>query len=58
MHTEKFWRENAKFVEANDFKMLKVLISLLKSDDEVKLSRESSFSPFIFFADYHLHCSV
>ena len=35
MHTEKFWRENAKCLEANDFKLLKTLIALLRSDDEV-----------------------
>ena len=35
VHTEKFWRENAKFVENNDFKLLKMLIALLRSDDEV-----------------------
>jgi V-type H+-transporting ATPase subunit H len=34
VHTEKFWRENAKFVEVNDFKLLKMLIALLRSDDE------------------------
>eukprot|EP00602_Paraphysomonas_sp_CaronLab_P006255 CAMPEP_0185023756 /NCGR_PEP_ID=MMETSP1103-20130426/6388_1 /TAXON_ID=36769 /ORGANISM="Paraphysomonas bandaiensis, Strain Caron Lab Isolate" /LENGTH=454 /DNA_ID=CAMNT_0027556497 /DNA_START=51 /DNA_END=1412 /DNA_ORIENTATION=- len=32
VHTEKFWRENAKLLEGNDFEMLKVLISLLVSD--------------------------
>lgn len=36
VHTEKFWRENAKFVENNDFKLLKMLIALLRSDDEVR----------------------
>ena len=35
VHTEKFWRENAKFVEANDFKLLKMLIALLKAEEEV-----------------------
>lgn len=29
LHTEKFWRENAKFVESNDFALLKELIALL-----------------------------
>jgi len=35
VHTEKFWRENAKLLEGNDFEMLKVLISLLVSDSPV-----------------------
>jgi len=34
-HTEKFWRENAKLVEKNDFKLLKKLIALLHADSEV-----------------------
>eukprot|EP01041_Mallomonas_annulata_P004206 gene4206-8366_t len=33
VHTEKFWRENAKCLEVNDFKLLKTLITLLRSDD-------------------------
>lgn len=32
VHTEKFWRENAKLLEGNDFEMLKTLISLLLSE--------------------------
>ena len=35
VHTEKFWRENAKRLEVDDFKLLKALIALLRSDDEV-----------------------
>jgi V-type H+-transporting ATPase subunit H len=35
VHTEKFWRENNKFVEANDFQLLKNLIVLLSSEDSV-----------------------
>lgn len=35
VHTEKFWRENNKFVEANDFQLLKKLIVLLSSEDSV-----------------------
>lgn len=31
VHTEKFWKENAKFAEENDFKIIKDLIALLKS---------------------------
>mmetsp|Transcript_2948 Transcript_2948/g.4543 ORF Transcript_2948/g.4543 Transcript_2948/m.4543 type:complete len:471 (+) Transcript_2948:105-1517(+) len=33
VHTEKFWRENARFVEEDNFKALKKLLELLKSDD-------------------------
>ena len=33
VHSEKFWRENARAVEAEDFKLLKQLIALLRSDD-------------------------
>ena len=29
VHTEKFWRENARFLERDDFKLLKCLIKLL-----------------------------
>ena len=29
VHTDKFWRENAKFLEKNDFQLLKALIALL-----------------------------
>eukprot|EP00341_Mesodinium_pulex_P004841 CAMPEP_0116991318 /NCGR_PEP_ID=MMETSP0467-20121206/66064_1 /TAXON_ID=283647 /ORGANISM="Mesodinium pulex, Strain SPMC105" /LENGTH=468 /DNA_ID=CAMNT_0004688373 /DNA_START=33 /DNA_END=1437 /DNA_ORIENTATION=+ len=35
VHTEKFWRENAKLLEENDFEMLKVLISLLVSESPI-----------------------
>jgi V-type H+-transporting ATPase subunit H len=33
VHTEKFWRENARFVEAEDFKLLKKLITFLRQED-------------------------
>ena len=33
VHGEKFWRENAKELERNDFALLKALILLLSSDD-------------------------
>ena len=33
VHTEKFWKENNKFLEKDDFKHLKSIISLLKSSD-------------------------
>ena len=35
LHTEKFWKENARFVESDNFAMLKALISLLDSIDPV-----------------------
>jgi V-type H+-transporting ATPase subunit H len=38
VHTEKFWRENAKLVEHNDFELLKNLIQLLSSDNSVRNS--------------------
>jgi V-type H+-transporting ATPase subunit H len=37
VHTEKFWRENAKLVEHNDFELLKELIRLLASDSPVSV---------------------
>lgn len=37
LHTEKFWRENAKFVENDNFSLLKQLITLLNSSDVVSL---------------------
>eukprot|EP01038_Epipyxis_sp_PR26KG_P010714 gene10714-14386_t len=33
VHNEKFWKENAKFVEADNFALLKSLISYLRSSD-------------------------
>lgn len=33
VHQEKFWRENAKELEANEFALLKELIELLRSED-------------------------
>jgi len=38
VHTEKFWRENAKLVEHNDFELLKDLIRLLSSDSSTIVS--------------------
>lgn len=35
VHTEKFWRENFKSVESNDFSLLKALIEYLQSSDVV-----------------------
>jgi hypothetical protein len=36
LHTEKFWRENAKLLEGDNFKALKALIALLGSRDAVR----------------------
>ncbi|CAM9504958.1 unnamed protein product [Choristocarpus tenellus] len=38
VHTEKFWRENNRAVEADEFFILKQLIDLLKSEDEKVVS--------------------
>lgn len=38
VHTEKFWRENARLVEENEFELLKALIHHLHSDDETVLA--------------------
>ena len=38
VHTDKFWRENAKLVEHDDFKLLKQLIALLESSDPTIVS--------------------
>mmetsp|Transcript_108055 Transcript_108055/g.314315 ORF Transcript_108055/g.314315 Transcript_108055/m.314315 type:complete len:289 (+) Transcript_108055:87-953(+) len=38
VHSEKFWRENAAELEANDFALLKALIELLKSDESEVVS--------------------
>lgn len=35
LHTEKFWKENAKFADADNFSLLKTLIVLAQSPDEV-----------------------
>jgi V-type H+-transporting ATPase subunit H len=35
VHSEKFWRENARACEADDFFIIRRLIDLLKSEDEV-----------------------
>lgn len=37
VHTEKFWKENAKHLEAGEFKFLKTLIELINSPDPVSL---------------------
>lgn len=34
VHTEKFWRENTKFADQDDFKLLKMLVALIDSPDE------------------------
>lgn len=34
VHTEKFWREHAREVDADEFFILKQLIELLKSEDK------------------------
>jgi len=33
LHTEKFWKENNRFMELNDWKLLKLLISYLNHED-------------------------
>uniref|UniRef100_A0A7S2SKW2 V-type proton ATPase subunit H n=1 Tax=Rhizochromulina marina TaxID=1034831 RepID=A0A7S2SKW2_9STRA len=38
VHEEKFWRENARCLEDNDFELLKALIGLLKSEDNEVVS--------------------
>ena len=38
VHSEKFWRENAKELQANDFALLKALIELLRSDESEVVS--------------------
>lgn len=35
VHTEKFWKENAKFAEFHEFEYVKKLVTLLKEEDEV-----------------------
>jgi len=37
-HTEKFWRENARNMEGDDFQTLKLLVSLLSSPDDETVS--------------------
>jgi V-type H+-transporting ATPase subunit H len=34
VHSEKFWRENARFAEAKDFAVLKALIEILKTSTD------------------------
>lgn len=38
VHTEKFWREHAREVDADEFFILKQLIELLKSEDKSVVS--------------------
>eukprot|EP01035_Chromulina_nebulosa_P020433 gene20433-26515_t len=38
VHTEKFWRENVKHIEQNEFKALRLLIDRLNSSDPVEVS--------------------
>ena len=33
IHTEKFWKENCRFMEANDWALLKLLITYLEHED-------------------------
>ena len=35
LHTDKFWKENAKYVEYDNFRELKTLLRLLHSTDPV-----------------------
>lgn len=35
LHTEKFWKENAKFVETDNYSLLKTLISLAQSSNTI-----------------------
>jgi len=37
-HTEKFWKENVREMEADDFKLLKALVALLNSKDELVIA--------------------
>jgi V-type H+-transporting ATPase subunit H len=43
LHTEKFWRENAKFVEGNDFALLKDLIALLEGSGKKDPTESEGF---------------
>lgn len=54
VHTDKFWRENAKFVEHDDFAMLKQLIALLESQDPVRY-RYPNHNLFPFLHQSHEH---
>ena len=57
VHTEKFWRENAKLLEADDFKLLKQLIALLRSDDPVRYDSDKT-NPYICDLGYCSDCSL
>jgi V-ATPase subunit H len=48
VHTDKFWRENARLVEQDEFKLLKLLISLLSSKDSVRSSLPNT-APFLHY---------
>jgi hypothetical protein len=43
VHTEKFWRENARFLEDDEFKNLKALIALLSSSDPVSVNSACTY---------------
>ena len=43
LHTEKFFRENSKFIENEDFALLKRLITLLMSSEDSKIQAISLF---------------
>ena len=34
VHTEKFWKDNARFAEADEFKVIRDLIALLNTSDD------------------------
>jgi len=38
VHTEKFWRENSRLMEADDFSAVKKIIGYLKSDNNVTVA--------------------
>ena len=52
VHTDKFWRENARLVEQDEFKLLKLLIALLGSSDPVRTVL--TFLWFLFFISLFL----
>ena len=54
VHTDKFWRENARLVELDEFKLLKLLIALLGSLDSV---RHVCLSLFVYMF-YAQECCV
>lgn len=46
VHQEKFWRENARFLEAEDFKLLRKLITFLKHEDPVSVEFAEIYEAF------------